>query len=242
MSFNLRFWTVSIVNEIANVEITDSFVKDNELCFEGVIMNKCAEDITNGWKMYLTSSLDLSSLNLSDATILHNNANSSFILEGVNRNRICLASEVIRLSFAGCTAENDTLPQITARLRRDENLCPKISPPTDRKSIEVTTNLVRDNNSTFRVSLNITLPVTVQDNWAIYLAVSAELSELSAPGVSVSPKQGDVFTLTNLHWQEMFRASDTYTLDIDGYKAFEGFTTPCITAMLAWKDDMEVNP
>ena len=241
MSFNLRFWTVSIVNEIANVEITDSFVKGNELCFKGVIMNKCAEDITDGWKIYLTSSLDLSSLNLSDATILHNNANSSFILEGVHRNRSCLANEVIQLSFAGCTAENDTLPQITAKFRRDENLCPKISPPTDRKWVKVTTNLVRDNNSTFRVSMSITLPITVQDNWVIYLAVSTGLSELSAPGVSVSPKQGDIFTLTNLHWQEMFMASETYTLDIDGYKAFKGFTTPCITAMLAWEDDMEVN-
>lgn len=31
-------------------------------------------------------------------------------------------------------------------------------------------------------------------------------------------------------------------MDIDGYKAVRGFTTPCITTTFAWKKDMAVNP
>lgn len=242
MSLSLRFWTVSIVNDITNVEIRKSFVTENELCFDGVITIRCARDVTDGWKMYLTSSQHLSSLNANDSTILYSAANSSFILESVQWNRRCLAEEVIQIPFAGCTPQNDTLPQITVEFHRNENLCPKISPPTDRKSIEVLTNFIHNNNSTFRALLNITLPVTFQGNWAIYLAVSTQLSELNAPGVSCSPKQGDIFTLTNFGWQEMFMANETYTLEIYGYKAAKDFTTPCITAVFVGENFMEDHP
>ena len=238
----LNFWTVSIVNDITNVEIRKSFVTENELCFDGVIAINCARDVIDGWKINLTSSQHLSLLNASDATIFHSETNSFFVLESVQWNHRCLMGEVIQISFAGCTPQNDTLPQITVEFDRNENLCPKISPPADRKSIEVPAILIHNNNSTFRASLNITLPVTVQGNWAIYLAISTQLFQLSAPGVSFSPKQGDIFTLTNLRWHEMFMANETHTLEISGYKAAKGFTTPCVAAAFVWENDMEEHP
>ena len=242
LSLGLTFWVVSIVNDISNVEIINSWVSNNELCFNGVITNKCAEDATDGWKMYLKSSQRLSTLTSSDATILQSDANSSFILENLSWNSQCLTGEIIRISFAGCTPQNDTLPQMMVEFHGSENLCPKITPPNDRQSIQVPAVLLHDDSSTFHASLNITLPVTVQGSWVIYLAVSTQLSKLNAAGVQCLPKQGDIFTLTNLHWQELFMAGVTHNLEIDGKKAFLGIKNPCITVVFTWKQDMVVHP
>ena len=240
LSLSLTFWVVSIVNDITNVEITNSWVANNELCFNGVITNECAEDVTDGWKMYLKSSQRLSTLTSTNVTVLQTDVNSSFIFENLPWNSQCVTGEIIRVSFAGCTPQKDSLPQISIEFHRNEKLCPKITPPSDRQSIEVPTVLVHDDDSTFRASLRINLPVTVQGDWVIYLAVSTQLSEVSAAGVSCLPKRGDIFTLTNLHWQEIFMAGVTHSLEIDGKKATHGIKTPCITAMFTWEKDMVV--
>ena len=240
LSLGLTFWVVSIVNDISNVEITESWAANNELCFNGIITNKCAKNVTDGWKIHLKSSQPLSTLTSSDATILQTDGSSSFIFENVLWNRECLTGQTIQLPFSGCTPQNDTLPKMTIEFHRNENPCPKITPPKDHESIKISTVLLRDDSSSFQASLSITLPVTVQGNWVIYLAVSTQLSKLNAAGVQCIPSQGDIFTLTNLHWQEMFMAGVTYVLEIDGTKAAQGVQNPCIAAVFAWKKDMVV--
>ena len=163
LSLGLTFWVVSIVNDISNVEITDSWAIKNELCFNGVITNKCAKDVIDGWKMHLKSSQRLSTLTSSNATILQTDESStSFIVENLPSNSQCLTGEIIRVAFSGCTPQNDTLPEITIEFHRNENLCPKITAPKDRESIQIPTVLLHDDSSSFKASLSITLPVTVQ--------------------------------------------------------------------------------
>ena len=242
LSLGLTFWVVSIVNDISNVEITESWAANNELCFNGIITNKCAKNVTDGWKIHLKSSQRLSTLTSSNATILQTDESSSFIFENVPWNSQCLTGETIQLSFSGCTPQNDTLPKMTIEFHRNENPCPKITPPKDRESIKISTVLLRDDSSSFQALLSITLPVTVQGNWIIYLAVSTQLSALNAAGVECLPSQGDIFTLTNLYWQEMFMAGVTYVLEIVGTKAAQGVQNPCIAAVFAWKKDIVVYP
>ena len=239
LSLGLTFWVVSIVKDITNVNITNKWMEKNELCFNGVITNTCAEDIIDGWKVYLKSSQRLSTLTSTDATVLQSDVNSSFVLENLPWNSQCLAGEMIQASFAACTPLNDTLPKLTVEFQRIEHLCPKISPPKDLKSIPVPTAMVHEDTSTFRASLSITLPVTVEGDWVVYLAVSTQ-SKLSAAGVLCVPKQGDIFALTNLNWQERFIAGVTHILEIEGNKAVQAKTKPCIKAVFAWKQDMEL--
>ena len=241
VSLGLTFWVVSIVNDISNVEITESWAANSELCFNGIITNKCAKNVTDGWKIHLKSSQRLSTLTSSNATILQTDESSSFIFENAPWNRQCLTGETIQLPFSGCTPQNDTLPKMTIEFHRNEKLCPKITPPKDRESIKISTVFLHDDSSSFQASLNITLPVTVQGNWVIYLAVSTQLSKLNAAGVQCLPSQGDIFTLTNLHWQEMFMVGVTHVLEIDGTKAAQGVQNPCIAAVFAWKRDMVIS-
>lgn len=215
-------------------------MEKNELCFNGVIINKCAEDMIDGWKVFLKSSQRLSRLTSTNATILQSDVNSFFVFENLPWNSQCLAGEIIRASFTACTPVNDTLPKLTAEFQRIEHLCPKITPPTNLKSIPVPIAMVHEDNSTFRASLSITLPVTVEGDWVVYLAVSTQLSKLNAAGVLFVPKQGDIFTLTNLNWQERFIAGVTHILEIEGNKAVQAITKPCIKAVFAWKQDMEL--
>ena len=240
LPLGLTFWVVSIVNDITNVEITNKWVANNKLCFDGVIKIKCAEDVTNGWKIYLKSSQRLSTFTSNYSKII--DVNSSFILQNHEWNSRCLAGETIRLLFTGCTSKNDTLPQMKIEFHRNNKMCPKITPPSDYQSMQVPTVLIYDDNFTFRTLLNISLPVTVQGNWVIYLAVATQLSNLNVSGVKHLPELGHIFAFTNLHWREMFIAGVTYILEIEGKKEAVGIKNPCITAVLAWKKSMEINP
>lgn len=233
LSLGLTFWLISIVKDITYVDITNSWMEKNELCFNGVIINKCAEDMIDGWKVFLKSSQRLSRLTSTNATILQSDVNSFFVFENLPWNSQCLAGEIIRASFTACTPVNDTLPKLTAEFQRIEHLCPKITPPTNLKSIPVPIAMVHEDNSTFRASLSITLPVTVEGDWVVYLAVSTQLSKLNAAGVLFVPKQGDIFTLTNLNWQERFIAGVTHILEIEGNKAVQAITKPCIKAVFS---------
>ena len=242
LSLGLTFWVVTMVNDITNVEISKSSVINSELCFDGVISTKCAKVVTHGWQMYLKSSHVLSKLNSKNAIVVHSYGNSTFVLANVASNSQCSVGEMIRVEFSGCTHQNNSVPQMEIEFHRNEKLCPKITPPRDHESVHVPTILVHDNDTSFQASLNIVLPVTVQGNWVIYLAVSTQLSKLYAAGVSSLPKKGDIFTLTNMHWQDMFLVGVTHILQIDGLKATHGVKNPCITAMFAWEKHMEVRP
>ena len=238
LSLGLTFWIVSMVNDVTNVDITSSWEAVNELCFNAVIQNKCVEDIMDGWKVYLKSSQRLSTFTSTNTTILHSDVDAFFILENLSWNSQSSAGEIIRVSFEACTPQNDSLPKLTAEFQ----LCPKITPPKALKSIQVPVVMIHEDTSSFRASLSVTVPVTVEGEWAIYLAVSTQLSKLDATNVLCKPNQGDIFTVTNVNWREKFIADVTHILEIEGYKAVQTTTKPCIKAVFAWKEDMELNP
>ena len=196
----LTFWVVTIVNDFANIEISNTWIDNSKLCFNANIQVQFGEDDSEGWVIELKSSAELSSLTTSHANIQNRTEDGLlYVLTNIPWNAQMTAETTLEVPFVACTRETERNPQITVVFQRKEEICLKVDPPSDVKSMQVSNVLENQWNSGFQAYLNITPPETIPDGWKIYLTFSKPLFSLDVPHAVVVPLQSNIY----IPWKTM---------------------------------------
>ena len=133
----LTFWVVTIVNDIANIDITNTWIDNSKLCFNGNIQVQFGEDGSEGWVIELKSSGELSSLTTSHANIQNRTEDGLlYVLTNMPWNAQMTAETTLEVPFIACsTVETERNPQLTVVFQRKKEICLKVDPPADVKCV-----------------------------------------------------------------------------------------------------------
>ena len=236
----LTFWVVTIVNDFANIEITNTWIDNSKLCFNANIQVQFGEDRSEGWVIELKSSAELSSLTTSHANIQNRTEDGLlYVLTNMPWNAQMTAETTLEVPFIACTLEKEINPQLTVVFQRKKEICLKVDPPSDVKSMQVSNVLENQWNSGFQAYLNITPPETIPDGWKIYLTFSKPLSSLDVSNAVVVPLQSNIYTLENYDWNREILKGSSLQIHYIGNKATPTDPIPCTEAIFTWKEIKE---
>ena len=237
----LTFWVVTIVNDIANIDITNTWIDNSKLCFNGNIQVQFGEDGSEGWVIELKSSGELSSLTTSHANIQNRTEDGLlYVLTNMPWNAQMTAETTLEVPFIACsTVETERNPQLTVVFQRKKEICLKVDPPADVKSIQLSNVFLKFWNTGFQAYINIKPPETIPDGWKIYLTFSRSLFFLDVPHAVVVPLQSNIYTLENYDWNREILKGSSLQIHYSANKATPTDPIPCTEAIFTWKEIKE---